>query len=294
MRELYHELVDRSRDDARAHLDALDLPDELRQEVLELLRHESAVTDFDDSGEFGRRLVEDALREDRARGRPVPGMPRTIAGYRIDGVLGRGGMGTVYRGSQERPQREVAIKVLHALAVTPESQRRFEYEAETLARLDHPYVAGVIAAGVDAELGGLPYLVMELVPGVDLLTHCDGEGLDDTARLELFRRVCEGVEHAHQRGIIHRDLKPANIFVSPDGRPRILDFGIARPLEQETAGTPGLTAHGSILGTLAWMSPEQARGELDRILAGEALDEVIEALIAEDQAARLAETASTV
>ena len=190
-------------------------------------------------------------------------VPERIAEFRVQGVLGRGGMGVVYRAVQDRPRREVAIKVLNSVSASPEALRRFEYEAEILGRLDHPCIAKVFQARVDDS--GAPFIVMELVEGTDLASWCDEQGLGDRDRIELVKRVCEGVEHAHQRGVVHRDLKPANILVSADGRPRILDFGIARPVRDEDASTPGRTESGVIVGSLSWMSPEQARGEIDRI-----------------------------
>ena len=267
VRELYHQLADRPWEECRRVLDGLELSDEMRGELEALLDPAQAVEPFDEEREGGL-----AMRIAGSNGESAPAealsavpLPRTIAGYRIVELLGQGGMGVVYRGVQERPRREVAVKVLQAVPAGSDVLRRFEYEAEVLARLDHPYVAKVIEAGVDPVLGGVPYLVMELVEGEDLIVHCERSGLGLRGRLELFSRVCAGVEHAHQNGIVHRDLKPANVLVSPDGRPRILDFGIARPAGAEDRSTPGRTRTGSVRGSLAWMSPEQARGELSTL-----------------------------
>jgi serine/threonine protein kinase/formylglycine-generating enzyme required for sulfatase activity len=188
-----------------------------------------------------------------------------IGDYRIEGLLGRGGMGEVYRGVQDSLHREVAIKVLRPSAITPDGLRRFEYEAEILARLDHPNIAKIFQAGF-AGSSRRPYIAMELVQGSDILTHCEEHGFDVRQKLQLFESVCAGVEHAHRNGIVHRDLKPQNILVSADGRPRILDFGLARPTASEAGNqTPGQTQEGSVVGSLDWMSPEQARGDIQAI-----------------------------
>ena len=159
----------------------------------------------------------------------------------------------------------MAVKVLHSLASSPQAVRRFAYEAEVLGRLDHPCIAKVFEAGFDDGAGGVPFIAMELVDGQDLLSHCDDHGLGRRQRLELFVRICEGVEHAHQNGVVHRDLKPANILVTANGQPKILDFGIARPVVDDGEATPGGTVTGFVVGSIAWMSPEQARGDRARI-----------------------------
>ncbi|MEM7306610.1 MAG: serine/threonine-protein kinase [Planctomycetota bacterium] len=261
VRELLEELFDLPPEEQRRVLSERELPAGVEERVLSVLGYEPGVTAFNERDEGGleRRL--------QRLGEAVPAephdeaLPESIAGFAIEGVLGRGGMGIVYRGVQAQPRREVAIKVLHALSVSPDRLRRFEYEAEVLARLDHPNVAKVFQAGIDR----VPYIAMELVDGRDILAHCEAKELSIEDRLRLFRGVCEGVQHAHQHGVVHRDLKPANILVSRDGRPRLLDFGIARPVELGERETPGQTMTGDMLGSLAWMSPEQARGELSAI-----------------------------
>lgn len=268
-RQLYHELADVPRADALANLAERNLSPEVRRLATSLLGHDSSLKAFDEEhmGQVGIALVDSSVEagdssepESRASGL----LPERIGGFRVLDVLGRGGMGVVYRGVQEKPEREVAIKVLQFIAANPNTLRRFEYEAQILARLDHPYVATIIEAGVDSDLGGLPFIVMELVPGVDLIEHCEALGLGTREKLMLFQRICQGVEHAHQRSIVHRDLKPANILVDREGRPRILDFGIARPATDDQS-TPGKTESGSVLGSLSWMSPEQARGDLNAV-----------------------------
>lgn len=264
IRKLFEELVDLSAEEQVRALVRLDLAPELRDSLARLLNHDPELAAFKDEH------VSDVAQELIAASaslRPAPAdasHPDTIAGFRVEGVLGRGGMGVVFRCVQDQPRREIAVKVLPRITASPDSLRRFEYEAEILARLDHPYIAKVYQAGIDSDQGEVAYIAMELVEGKDLLAHCE-QGLTVRERLELFRCVCEGVAHAHQNGVVHRDLKPANILVSKDGRPRLLDFGIARPVGDDDGETPGRTEAGNVLGSLAWMSPEQARGAVDEI-----------------------------
>ncbi len=260
VRRLYHELSDKSQSEVTEALDALTLPAEVRREVKDLLGHECQREALKDPAGFPLQIAQDAIElaaEPSTKKHPV-----TIAGYRIEGILGSGGMGFVYRGMQMNPKRQVAIKVLHTIVASPAVLRRFEFEAETLGQLNHPFVAKVYEAGIDKSNGDLPFIAMELVEGLDLVTYCEQNQLGTRQRVKLMHSVCEGVEHAHQRGVVHRDLKPANVLVSAGGRPRILDFGIARSLEVDDPSTPRRTRTGAILGSLAWMSPEQARGDL--------------------------------
>lgn len=184
---------------------------------------------------------------------------RQIDDYRILRVIGAGGMGVVFLAQQRHPKRLVAIKTLHAGLHQAELLARFQQEAEILARLKHPGIAQIFASGqTDASLGSVPYIVMEFVEGAPLLEHSGA--LDTRQRLELLMRVCDAVEHAHIRGVIHRDLKPGNILVQIDGQPKVLDFGVAR-LTGEDRGPGELTSAGMVIGTIAYMSPEQAIGE---------------------------------
>lgn len=190
---------------------------------------------------------------------PAAWIGREIDDYRILRVLGAGGMGVVFLAQQRHPKRLVAIKTLHAGLHQAELLARFQQEAEILGRLKHPGIAQIHASGrTDASLGGVPYIVMEFVEGVPLLEHSGT--LPMRQCLELLMRICEAVEHAHIRGVIHRDLKPGNILVQPDGQPKVLDFGVAR-LTGEDRGPSELTSAGMVIGTIAFMSPEQAQGE---------------------------------
>ncbi len=190
---------------------------------------------------------------------PAAWIGREIDGYKILRVLGAGGMGVVFLAQQRHPKRLVAIKTLHAGLHQAELLARFQQEAEILGRLKHPGIAQIYASGrTDAALGSVPYIVMEYVEGAALLEH--NGSLSMRQRLQLLMRVCDAVEHAHIRGVIHRDLKPGNILVQPDGQPKVLDFGVAR-LTGEDRGPSELTSAGMVIGTIAFMSPEQALGE---------------------------------
>src|SRR5262249_34271212 len=147
----------------------------------------------------------------------IPGamreLPETIGPYRIVGLLGQGGMGVVYRAREQRPPREIALKVIRSCLIEPALLRRFEHEADALARLSHPGIAAIHAVG-SAELNGaaLPYIAMELVEGEPCTQYCKSRDVPVAARLELFARICDAIQHAHERAVIHRDLKPANVL----------------------------------------------------------------------------------
>jgi eukaryotic-like serine/threonine-protein kinase len=187
--------------------------------------------------------------------------PAAIGRYRILRLLGEGGMGAVYEAEQELPHRMVALKVIRAGFANSEMLRRFENEAQALGRLHHPGIAQIHDAGTaDTPHGRQPYIAMELVRGENLLVYCRERQLGTRERLEIFAKVCDAVQHAHQRGIIHRDLKPSNILVDESGQPRVLDFGIVRLTDSDAQAT-GRTNAGEIIGTLAYMSPEQVSGD---------------------------------
>ncbi len=190
---------------------------------------------------------------------PQSWIDRRVDDYRIVRVIDAGGMGVVFLAEQLHPKRLVAIKTLHAGLHQPEMLARFQQEAEILGRLKHPGIAQIFASGrTDASLGHVPYIVMEYVEGSGLLDYC--REIDARARLKILMRVCTAVEHAHIRGVIHRDLKPGNILVQADGEPKVLDFGVARLTGEENPASE-LTTAGMVVGTIAYMSPEQAIGE---------------------------------
>ncbi len=199
-----------------------------------------------------------AAASSRAVAQPAP---QVIGAYRIEREIGRGGMGVVYEAWQESPPRRVALKVLRDVdAGDPSAILRFEREARALGRLSHPGIATVFEAGRTPE--GRPFLAMELVHGATLARHVRGERLDLRGRLELFRRICDAVHHAHRQGVLHRDLKPTNVLVDAERGPKVVDFGLSRIREPLA---PTLTRTNAVLGTIGYMSPEQARGDASQI-----------------------------
>ena len=187
------------------------------------------------------------------------GMPR-VAGFELLGELGRGAMGVVYHARQARPAREVALKLIRGGALADERARAlFEREVEALARLEHPGIARVLEAGLSAA--GEPYFAMELVRGARLDEHVRRARPSLAERVALLEQIARAVHHAHQRGVVHRDLKPANVLVEASGTVRVLDFGLAKLGNSERAAGADVTRAGSVRGTPAYMSPEQARGD---------------------------------
>lgn len=217
--------------------------------------------------------------------------------YRIIRPLGEGGMGTVYEAEQTRPRRIVALKLIRHGIHSSGALRRFEHEAHILGRLHHPGIAHIFEAGFnEGPHGRQAYIAMEYVPGKPLTEYCRENELSPSQRLELMVKVCDALQHAHQRGVIHRDLKPGNILVVDEGSdgpkgpgfrgnrasgqtplpdstasrslgpaPKILDFGVARMQDDEQPMTTMHTISGQIVGTLAYMSPEQVAGDPDEI-----------------------------
>ncbi len=238
---------------------------ELRKELEQLLAHDRPATGVEDEPDSPLRRELDALREGAAEsGEPPP--PEFIGEYRVLRKLGEGGMGTVYEARQEKLQRTVALKVLRPGSFSPQSLRRFEHEGEFLGRLEHPGIARIYDSGrAETAYGLQPYFAMELVDGVPLTEYARSRDLSLRERLELVARVADAIEHAHRHGVIHRDLKPDNILVDAAGQPKILDFGIARASDSDVQMTTLGTDVGQILGTLAYMSPEQATGNPDAI-----------------------------
>ncbi len=245
----------------RRYLDAAPLTDEERGSLEHLLAADSALDAA--TGKWLAPPEIDAGVIDAARiTQPPP--PERIGPYLLCERLGEGGMGIVFRAEQKTPvQREVAIKVMKRGFDPGPIVARFQAERQALANLNHPGITQMIDAGVCPT--GEPYFVMERVEGLPITDHCGDRALSIVERIELFGRVCAAVQHAHTKGIIHRDLKPSNILVTTqDGVsvPKIIDFGIAKGVES-APGSVELTLEGMMIGTPAYMSPEQASGSSD-------------------------------
>jgi tetratricopeptide (TPR) repeat protein/tRNA A-37 threonylcarbamoyl transferase component Bud32 len=190
-----------------------------------------------------------------------PSAPEVRIGpYKLLEKLGEGGMGTVWVAEQTTPvRRRVALKVIKAGMDTQEILQRFEAERQALALMSHPNIATVLDAGTSEA--GLPYFVMELVKGVPITRYCDDVKASIPRRLRLFVAVCHAIQHAHQKGVLHRDIKPANVLVSTDDVepvPKVIDFGVAKALHKRLTERPMYTEVGHVVGTLEYMSPEQA------------------------------------
>lgn len=213
----------------------------------------------------GEEAVDDAPRlpawEEMLASTTLPEGTR-LGAYEIRGEIASGGMGTVYRAERADDEfdKSVAIKLIKRGMDSAVILKRFRYERQVLADLEHPGIARLLDGGMSAD--GQPYFVMEYVDGEPIDEWCDSHKTPLRARLELFQRVCQGVHHAHQRLVVHRDLKPSNILVTRDGEPKLLDFGVARMLDpEESVDASVWTSEQSFLGTPSFASPEQLRGE---------------------------------
>lgn len=222
----------------------------------QLLRHDSSETSLTHAIRDAVDSVDGAIR-----------IGEKIDGYEIVRRVATGGMGDVFEAQQERPvRRAVALKVIKPGMDSREVVARFEAERQALALMAHPAIAQVYDGGTTTR--GLPYFVMEWVDGQPLTQFCNDQRFSVNDRIELFIEICEGVQHAHNKGIIHRDLKPSNILVSSiDGRelPKIIDFGIAKAISGAESGAPGITTLGQFVGTPEYMSPEQASSDFSKI-----------------------------
>jgi WD40 repeat protein/tRNA A-37 threonylcarbamoyl transferase component Bud32 len=281
VREVFLAVCDLPEDERAGRLDELCGDDtDLRDHVERLLRHDA--TDDDCLGnaalETGARPVARLLADVI----PEPtDIPERVAGFRVLEKIGQGGMGAVYAAEQEHPHRRVALKMIRPGVVTGALRRRFRAEAELLGRLQHPGIAQIHEAGeVDLGSGKQPYFAMEFVEGEGLLRHVEERSLSLPERLELVARIADAVHHAHVRGVVHRDLKPENVLVAEEqvtgpvgdaarfaglGRPKVLDFGIARATDADRDRTTMHTAAEEILGTVTYMSPEQIAGRHEEV-----------------------------
>lgn len=264
---------------------------QLRAEVEHLLDHDTSIAARVEAAAdvFGVKAllpVEGSSGEASAdagdSGEVALPLPERIGPYRVRRKLGEGGMGIVYEADQEHPRRRVALKMVRDGRLGPQQAGRLKREAHALGRLQHPGIASIHELGT-AELHGVtqPYFAMELVEGPRITAFAAAQQLSTQQRVELMVRVCDAVQHAHQKGVIHRDLKPGNILVtradsseasssrsdSRDllGQPKILDFGIARLTDSDNDVNTWQTQAGHMVGTLAYMSPEQVSGDIQRV-----------------------------
>lgn len=232
---------------------------DLRSRLEMLLQAHEEAGDFLESPVLGTCMEQENLALTEGPG-------TVIGNYKLLERIGEGGMAVVYMAEQERPiHRKVALKIIKLGMDTRSMIARFEAERQALAIMDHPHIAKVYDAG--ATDAGRPYFVMELVRGESITDFCDREKLPTAARLGLFLQVCDAVQHAHQRGIIHRDLKPSNIMVTmrdDSAVPKVIDFGISKATKGRLTEKTVFTRYAQIIGTPAYMSPEQAQmSELD-------------------------------
>jgi serine/threonine protein kinase/Tfp pilus assembly protein PilF len=208
----------------------------------------------------GSFLVARPALEPATTDLPAESSGTAIGPYKLLQEIGTGGMGVVWMAEQTRPvQRKVALKIIKAGMDSRQVLARFEAERQALALMDHPNIAKVLDAGATAAGG--PFFVMELVKGQSITQYCDEQRLTPPQRLELFVSVCQAIQHAHQKGIIHRDIKPSNVLVAPyDGNPvvKVIDFGVAKATGQRLTEKTLFTELGAVVGTLEYMSPEQA------------------------------------
>jgi serine/threonine protein kinase len=238
----------------------------LRQQVERLLNAQGRLGSFLEQPAAAEGATSDVVSGQGIGARRAAGLTPAedpgsrIGPYKLLQQIGEGGMGTVFMAEQTEPvQRKVALKVIKPGMNSRQVLARFEAERQALALMDHPNIARVLDAGTTEA--GSPYFVMELVKGVPITRFCDERHLTPRQRLELFVPVCQAVQHAHQKGIIHRDLKPSNVLVCLyDGRPvpKVIDFGIAKATGQKLTERTMFTEIGQVVGTLEYMSPEQA------------------------------------
>jgi serine/threonine protein kinase len=285
--EIFNEAADLDDEARREYLDRACQGDEtLRCNVERLLSQDNTLDNRMDIKQelgVGYKLLANALegngkefgvKDDSA---PTGPIPKKIGRYDVKEKIAEGGMGTVYLAEQDHPKRPVALKMIRPGVFSQDALKRFYIEAELLGRLDHPGIARIYEAGeVETGAGTQPFFAMEYIDGVELRQYTLQHELDIPARLELMARVCDAVNHAHQKGIVHRDLKPDNILIVDEatttslpgserfarlGRPKVLDFGVARVTNSDVQVTTMQTEMGKLIGTLTYMSPEQVIGD---------------------------------
>jgi eukaryotic-like serine/threonine-protein kinase len=254
--DLLHEALEKAPNERRSFLDSVCAHDpDLRGEVESLLAYEQS------SSGFLHSAVGEAVRAIEAASNPSA-EGRRVGPYRIIRRIGEGGMGAVYLAARadDQFQKQVAIKLVKRGMDTEYILRRFRFERQILARLDHPFIARLLDGGAADD--GSPYLVMEYIDGKPLIEYCEAHGLSTRDRLQIFLRVCAAVHYAHQNLVVHRDLKPGNILVMADGTPKLLDFGVAKLLDPGDGGQTVLATRALRMMTPDYASPEQVRGEV--------------------------------
>ena len=258
LRDLFERVVDLGPEDSeRLLVLECDGDLELRRELLSLL---SADIEATSNGAWRQSALDNAASQERSS--PEAGLGMIIGSYRTVELLGKGGMGKVYRAIRidSEYQKNVAIKIVRTGLDSEELAARFRAERQILANLEHPNIARLLDGGASAD--GKPYFVMEHVEGIPPLDYCERHSLRTPQRILLFRQICSAVHYAHQRMVIHRDLKPGNILVAADGAPKLLDFGIAKVLATDASESSHvLTETGMHRMTARYSSPEQIRGE---------------------------------
>ena len=237
--------------------------EDLREKVIELLDsiEQSETEQFlEGTQAYPQNLARDLSDADQLRDSSAM-IGKTVGRYEITKLIGHGGMGSVFKAKRADGSydRQVAIKILRRGMDTPSNIARFKRERNILANLDHPHIAQMLDGGLTDQ--GLPYLVMECIDGVPLLSYCDRNKLSIPERLELFEDVCKAVNHAHQNAIIHRDLKPSNIFVTDAGDVKVLDFGIAKLMDPSQSEDIFKTRTGARMLTLGYAAPEQLESQ---------------------------------
>jgi non-specific serine/threonine protein kinase/serine/threonine-protein kinase len=277
VKALFESVLDRSPSEREDFLRQQCPDPDMRREVEKLLENYQAVGSFLSTPAMNPRVAIPRELPDIAAtsfssandsiGIGAIRLGQALGNYRILSRLGEGGMGQVWLAEQTAPlQRQVALKLIRVGIYDDSVLQRFESEQKSLASMNHPCIAKVFDAGTTPD--GQPYFVMEYVPGRPITQFCDEKKLSIKERLDLFVRVCEGVQHAHLKAIMHRDLKPSNILVEEvDGKPvpRIIDFGLARAASRTATGEDVLTRVGAFLGTPGYMSPEQANPDVQDI-----------------------------
>ena len=275
IRDIFLTARDQTPADRPAFLDRACAADaDLRSEVDALLASDQQAETFLQTPALGPRFAVDSPEAIGSSARfdiklpdspPAP-LPKQVGPYTIIDRIGSGGMGVVYRAEQDQPRRIVALKVVRPGLESDETLRRFEHEGEVLGWLRHPGIAQIYQAGTaDTGLGPQPYFAMEYIEGLPLTDFAARHKLGLRARIKLIIHTCEAVHHAHQKGIIHRDLKPGNILVDEAGQPKVVDFGVARVTRPDHPAGSGATIPGQLVGTLAYMSPEQITGDASQL-----------------------------